>query len=87
MDQNIVFIYNNKCVQLFSKNFVYMVSKTDWSIEITKNYNLVLEMTIFDMKTSFPFIASLNSYPMVSIGQFQPDKMFGPLWLIQKLIY
>ena len=50
INHNIVQIYNNKNIKLFSKNFIDVTLKSEQNIEKSKNYDLIFKMAILDPK-------------------------------------
>lgn len=62
IDQNIVQIYDNKNVNFLSKNLVNVALKASWSIKKSKKQDLVLKMSISDLKDSLLFVTFSNSH-------------------------
>ena len=71
MDQNIIQIYNNEDIKLFSKNLVDIALKTYWCIEKSKRYNLVFVVAISDTRSHFLFIIFWNPDLMISISNIK----------------
>lgn len=67
--QNIVQIYNNKNVQLFSKNLVVLSLKASWCVKKSEKYFLVLKIAISGLKNTFLFIIFSISHLMIDIDQ------------------
>ena len=65
VDQDIVQIYHNKDVELFSEDFIDIAPKTGRSIGEPKKHNLILEVAVSNMKCSLSFVVFLNSHPEV----------------------
>ena len=66
IDQNVIQIYYNKNIKLFSKNLVDIALKTGRSIEKSESHNLVLEVAVLDTKDRFLFITFLYPHLMIS---------------------
>lgn len=66
IDQNIIQIYYNKNIKLFSNNFVNITLKIDLYIRKT---NLQLEIIVYNIKSCFLLITFLNLYRMIRISQ------------------
>ncbi len=62
IDQDIVQIYYNKDIKLFSENFVDVALKTDGCIGKTKEHYSVLEVAVSCAKDYLPFVTFLNLY-------------------------
>ena len=69
IDQEVFQIHNNKVVKLLNKNPINIALKIGRSIRESKKHYLVLEVTIFGIKSSFTFVAFSNSHPIIDTGQ------------------
>lgn len=65
-NQNIFQIYDDKNIKFFNKNLIDIIMKTSWSIRKSKEYDLVLEMAISSLKSSFLFIVFSNFHLIIS---------------------
>lgn len=68
IDQHIVQIYNNKKVELLSKDFIDVTLKTSQNVEESEKHDLVFKMVILGSKSCFLFIIFLNSYLVIAIS-------------------
>ncbi len=66
MDQNVVPIYNDKNIKLFSKDLVNIALETSQGTRKSKGHNLIFEMIISDLKGGLLFFTTVNSYPIIS---------------------
>ena len=78
IDQDIVQIYNDEDIKLFSKDFIDIALKTGRSIGESKKHDLVLEIVVPGTKSSLPFVTFSNPHLMVSTGQIQLGKTLSP---------
>ncbi len=74
IDLDIIEIYHNQDIKLFSEDLVNITLKPSRCIKKTKRYDLVLEVTVFDMKNCFLFITFSNSYLMIDTSEIQLGK-------------
>lgn len=62
IDQDIVKIYYDKDVELFSKDLIDVTLKTCRSIRKSKKHVLVLEIAVLDTKNSLLFVTLSNPH-------------------------
>ncbi len=77
MDQDVLQIYYNKNIKLFSKNLVDIALKTSWCIGETKRHYLILEVAIFGAKGRLLLVIILDSYLMIGSSEIQLYKLLG----------
>lgn len=80
--ENTIWINNNKNIELFDKDFVYISLKACQSIYQSKKYHLILEMAILDLKSCFLFDLFINSHQIVSISKVKLGKLSSPVQFI-----
>ena len=78
IDQNIIQLYYNKDIKLFSKNLIDIALKTGKCIEKAKGHYLVLKVIVFDVEGRLPLITLSNSHPMIGTSEIQLGKSLGP---------
>lgn len=69
IDQDIIWVDNDKNVQIFAKDFVNISLETCLSIRQTNRYYLVLKIAISGTKPGLLFITFFDPYPMINTGQ------------------
>ena len=74
IDKDVIEIHYHDNVKFLYQNLVDIVLECGWSIDSTKKYYLVLEMTIAGLEGHFLFIAFINPYLIVGIGQIKLRK-------------
>ena len=74
IDQDIVQVYYNKDIKLFSKNLVDIALKAYEYIEKAEKHHLALKMAVPDTKSRLPLITFSNSYLMIGINEIQLSK-------------
>ena len=62
-------VYNNKNIQLFSQNLVNVSLKGSRSIRKAKKHDLVFEVAILGLESSFSVITFTNPHLMIGICQ------------------
>lgn len=68
IDEDVIYIYNDKNDKFFSKDLINIALKTDQSIKKSKNHDLIFEISIItSLKRGFLFIKFLNFYLIVDI--------------------
>ena len=69
IDQDIIQIHYNKNIKLFSKDLVNIALKISQCIRKTKEYDLILKVTISNTKDRFSLITFLNSYLVIGTSK------------------
>ena len=78
INKNIVQVYNNKNVELFRQDFVYITLENGRYISQFKKNYLVFEAAIANLENYFLFIAFSNFHPMINIGKIKLGEMLSP---------
>ena len=78
LDQNIVQIYNDKDVKLFSKNLIDIALETGQSVRESKRHDLILKMGILGTKGTLLFVTFLNPHSIIDASEIQLGKRLGP---------
>ena len=69
IDQDVIQIYHNKDIKLFSKNLIDIALKTGWGIGKTKAYDQGLEVAVSGMEGRFLLVALSDFHPMISTSE------------------
>ena len=77
IDQDVIQIYYNKDIKLFSKDPVNIALKTSQYIKKTKKHDLVLEIAVSGVKGCFSLIIFLDSHLMIGISKSQLSKLLN----------
>ena len=83
IDKNVIEVYYHKNIKLFCQDLIDIALERGWYIGQSERYHLVLEKPIAALKGYFLFIAFLDPYLMVGIGQIKLNKTSNPTYLIQ----
>lgn len=75
IDQDVVRIYDDKDIELFSEDFADIALKTGWRVGESERYDLVLKMAVLGTKGSLPLITFSDSHPVIGNGQVQLGEM------------
>ncbi len=78
IDQNVIQIYYNKDIKLFSKNFVDIALKIGGYIGKAKVYYLILKVAVSGTKGHLLLVTFLNPHLVVNTSKIQLGKSFGP---------
>lgn len=71
IDQDVIQIYNNENIKLFSTDLIDLTLKAGWNIRKSEKYNLVLEMLLSSPKNGFLFIIFSNFQLMIDINKIK----------------
>ena len=77
IDDNIIYINNNKNIELSSQDFIDITLETSLYVEKPKNNYLVLEVAISSTEGRILFIALFYPYLIVSTREIELGKLFG----------
>ena len=77
INQDIIQIYHNKNIKLFSKNLVDIALKTSECIEKAKGHHLVFKITISGAESHLPLVTFSNSYLIIGTSEIQLGKLLG----------
>ncbi len=77
IDQDVIQIYYNKDIKFFNKDLVDVILKTGQYIRKTKGHDLVLKITVSDIKGRLPLIIFSNSHLIISTSEIQMGKSLG----------
>ena len=69
INQDVIQIYLNKNIKLFSKNFVDVALKTGRRIKKTKKYDLILEVIVSGIKSHLLLVTFSDSHLIIGIGE------------------
>lgn len=78
INQDIIQIYHNKDIKLFSKDLLDITLKTSWCVGKAKKYNLVYKVSVLFAKNLFLLLILLNLYLMISSSKIHLGKLLGP---------
>ncbi len=82
IDQDIVQVYYNKDIKLFSENLIDVVLKADGCVRQAKEHYLVLKVAVSGMKGCLLLITFSNLCLMVNTSEIQLGKLLGPVQTI-----
>ena len=74
INQNVIWIDNDKNVQFLGKNFVNVTLGASWSVGKAKGHDLIFKVAILDVEPGFPLVTLLNSHSMIGIDEIQLGK-------------
>ena len=74
IDKNVVQVYNDKDVNLFSKNLINVFLKAYWCVCQSKKYHLVLKLAIPSLERHLLFVPLADSHPIVCTSKVKLDK-------------
>ena len=77
VDKNIVQIYNDKNVELLSKNLINIFLKAYWCVSQPKKHYLILEVAIPSLDCYLLFVSFANSHSIVCTCKIKLDKRFS----------
>lgn len=66
-DKNIISIDNKKNFKFFYQNFINIILKPWYSVELSKIHYLLIKMTILSSENYFLLVALVNSYKIIFI--------------------
>ncbi len=78
INQDIIQVYHNKDIKLFSENFIVIALKAGGYDGKAKGYYLVLELAVSGAKVRLPLVTFSNPYLVVSTSKIELDKFLGP---------
>lgn len=78
INQDIIYINNNKDILSFCPYFIDIFQEAYGYIENIKRHYLIFKIIICDTKNHLPLGFFANSYCMVSTGLIKLDKFLGP---------
>ena len=78
INEDVIKVHYYKNVKLFCQNLVDIVLERGRCVNQSKRHHLVLEIAIASFEGRLLFIAFLNLYLMVGIGQIKLNEMSNP---------
>lgn len=58
-------VHHNKNIKFFNEDFVDLALETGWCLGKPKEHNLILEVVIFDAKSSFLLVIFSDSHSII----------------------
>ncbi len=77
IDQDVIQVYHNKDIKLFSENLIDVALKTSGFVKKAKRHYLVLEVVVSGAKDYLLFVTFSNSHLMIGTSQIQLGKPLG----------
>ncbi len=78
INQNIIHIYHNEDIKLFSKDLVDIALKTGGCVGKTKGHYLILEVAVSGMEGRLPLVIFSDSHLMIDTSEIQLGKLLDP---------
>ena len=76
IDEDVVQIYDNKDIKLFSKNLVDVSLEAGWRVGEIERHHLILEVTVLGSECDFLLVFFADSHSMVDTGEVKLSESF-----------